>query len=309
MSSLPSPLKDGRRRDMGEKAYFDCPRCHHFGLTAGAEATLPALLTNPRKASILSFAISRMPRQGPYTLLLDALLCKTLVETGAIPTPHEQAEHLIRWLGEQLSGPGETVRIAFPRHGPIIGAQSEPGFRFVVNGLTSSSLIEGQHFLDGTSEVTLSFAGWERFEALRRGTPIGRKAFMAMEYRDPVLDRIVNDHFRLAVEHTGFVLRRLDDEPRAGLIDDRLRVEIQSARFLIVDLTHKNAGAYWEAGYAEGLGKPVIYTCEKSRFREASHFDTNHHLHVLWTENEPEAAASELKATIRATLPEARGEE
>ena len=78
---------------------------------------------------------------------------------------------------------------------------------------------------------------------MRRGTPSGRKAFMAMEYGDPILDRLVNDHFRPAVQDTGFVLRRLDDEPRADLIDDRLRVEIQSSRFLIVDLTHRNAGA------------------------------------------------------------------
>ena len=93
------------------------------------------------------------------------------------------------------------------------------------------------------------------------------------------------------------------------MIDDRLRVEIQSSRFLIVDLTDRNAGAYWEAGYAEGLGKPVIYTCQESRFREgASHFDTNHHLHVLWNENDPDSVVKKLKTTIRATIPEATRE-
>ena len=44
-----------------------------------------------------------------------------------------------------------------------------------------------------------------------------------------------------------------------------------------------NQGAYWEAGYAEGLRKPVIYTCKKSVFEtEGTHFDTNHRVHVLW---------------------------
>ena len=64
----------------------------------------------------------------------------------------------------------------------------------------------------------------------------------------------------------GFDLFKSDDEPRAGLIDDQLRVDIQSSDFLIADLTHDNLGAYWEAGYAEGLGKPVIYTCEQENF-------------------------------------------
>ncbi len=172
-----------------------------------------------------------------------------------------------------------------------------------MNGLRAQGLLLGEQL-----DLTLSFQGWERYEQLWRRAPTGRTAFMAMEYGNQSLDRLVNDHFRVAVRETGFYLRRLDDEPRAGLIDDRLRVEIQSARFLIVDLTHKNAGAYWEAGYAEGLGKPVIYTCERSKFREASHFDTNHHLHVLWTMEAVDTAVKELKATIRATIPDATRE-
>ena len=83
-----------------------------------------------------------------------------------------------------------------------------------------------------------------------------------------------------------------------------MRAEIQSSDFLIADLTHDNFGAYWEAGYAEGLGKPVIYTCEKSKFANAStHFDTNHHLTIKWDLGEPESAGNDLVATIRATLP------
>jgi nucleoside 2-deoxyribosyltransferase len=80
-------------------------------------------------------------------------------------------------------------------------------------------------------------------------------------------------------------------------------VEIRTSRFLISDLTHENAGAYWEAGFAEGLGKPVIYTCEKSEFEmHKTHFDTNHHLTVIWEMDDPEAVVEKLKATIRATL-------
>ena len=126
-----------------------------------------------------------------------------------------------------------------------------------------------------------------------------------MKYGDSELDRIVREYFRPAVVSTGFELYRLDDIPKAGLIDDRLRVEIRTSRFLISDLTHENAGAYWEAGFAEGLGKPVIYTCEKAKFDSyKTHFDTNHHLTVIWDKEKPELANEQLKATIRATLPD-----
>ena len=89
-----------------------------------------------------------------------------------------------------------------------------------------------------------------------------------MKFGDQVLDQIVDSVFKPSVKQAGFDLIKLDDEPKAGLIDDRLRVEIQSSQFLIADLSHDNPGAYWEAGYAEGLGKPVIYTCEKAKFEK-----------------------------------------
>ncbi|MBW2142727.1 MAG: hypothetical protein JRG97_17045, partial [Deltaproteobacteria bacterium] len=152
----------------------------------------------------------------------------------------------------------------------------------------------------------LSFDGWDRHEQLKRGARESRKVFMAMRYDDDNLDKIYRDCFQPAVKDTGFELKRLDERPRAGLIDDRLRVEIRTSRFLIADLTYNNLGAYWEAGFAEGLDKPVIYTCEKTFFdsdEQGPHFDTNHHLTILWEEDKLEQAAQELKVTIRATLP------
>jgi nucleoside 2-deoxyribosyltransferase len=83
-----------------------------------------------------------------------------------------------------------------------------------------------------------------------------------------------------------------------------MRVEIQASDFVVADLSHDNLGAYWEAGYAEGLGKPVIYTCEKSKFELAkTHFDTNHHLTILWNTDAPNLCLEEFTTTIRATLP------
>ena len=119
-----------------------------------------------------------------------------------------------------------------------------------------------------------------------------------------LLDNVVEKVFKPCVKQAGFELFRLDEVPRAGLIDDQLRVAIQNSDFLIADPTHDNLGSYWEAGYAEGLGKPVIYTCEKEKFeKEKTHFDTNHHLTIIWDKNNPDTAGERLKATIRATLP------
>ena len=98
----------------------------------------------------------------------------------------------------------------------------------------------------------------------------------------------------------------LAEGPRDGLIDVRLRLEISTSRFMIADLTHQNNGEYWEAGVAEGIGRPVIYTCRKNVFEDPKtkpHFDTNHYLTVVWDPENPAAAAEQLKTVIRVTMP------
>jgi hypothetical protein len=109
--------------------------------------------------------------------------------------------------------------------------------------------------------------------------------------------------FRPAVKRTGFELRLISDQQPAGLIDDQLRAAINASRFVITDLTHGSPGAYWEGGYGEGSGLPVIYTCEKSAWEEKrTHFDTNHLVTIVWDLHNLKKAEDNLAATIRATL-------
>ncbi|HEX2801089.1 MAG TPA: hypothetical protein VHN73_03390, partial [Phenylobacterium sp.] len=132
-----------------------------------------------------------------------------------------------------------------------------------------------------------------------------RQAFMAMKFNDADLDAVYERCFIPSASEAGFTLRRLSDQQGAGLIDDQLRVAIRSSRFLIADLSHANNGAYWEGGFAEGLGRPVIYTCSESAWKaERTHFDTNHLVTVVWSPDALEDAARRLTATIRATLPD-----
>ena len=80
---------------------------------------------------------------------------------------------------------------------------------------------------------------------------------------------------------------------------------IRAAAVVVADLTERSAGAYWEAGFAAGLGTPVIYTCDARQFSElGTHFDTNHHVTIKWDSDKPDRAASDLKAMIRNALPD-----
>ena len=229
-------------------------------------------------------------------------------------TPAEQAMNLIRYIGDEVKKTGQPVG-ELPVLSNIIGAQSEALAAVIVKELEERNLVNvgiTTPIIGGDTifmEVTLSLAGWEQYEAEQRGKHAGNYGFLAMQFDDPEHETFAKEVLKPAVETgTGFELHDQRDKSKAGIIDNLLRVNIRDARFVIVDLTHDNRGAYWEAGYAEGLGKPVVYICETGKFKEAStHFDTNHLTTVLWSEGEEESFCQNLVATLRRSLePEGR---
>ena len=234
---------------------------------------------------------------------LSSEIVDQIINEPKLPSPFEQADNLILYLGDAVDSPGSETSLDPDRTSSIIGALNKSNLDFVVNSLIRQEMI----YRNGSvaqKPVSLTFNGWKRYEELKKGESEGNKAFMAMPFGNPTLDDVYTNYFKPAVNRTGLELARLDEAPKAGLIDDRLRVEILTSKVLIAELTQGNQGAYWEAGYAEGLGKPVIYTCQRGYFdSNSTHFDTNHHLTVIWEPDELKEAADKLVATIRATLP------
>lgn len=290
-----------------DRIRYTCPHCGDFKLSGTLVETLPDYRSkDPDAGAKLSHAIRRAHETQKIIYITDEM-AKTILKYP-LPRPREQADLLIRWLANNVPGPGETVKVEYKTHGAIIGSKSAAGFELVLDHLFKVELVAGMQHKTlqhrDCADVMLSFDGWEYYEKLKSGGAKYRKAFMAMKFGDPQLDKVLETVFKPSAKRAGFDLFKLNDVPKAGLIDDRLRVDIQASDFVVVDLTHDNPGAYWEAGYAEGLGKPVIYTCKKSKFdSDKTHFDTNHHLTICWDENVLEQAGEELTATIRATLP------
>ena len=121
-------------------------------------------------------------------------------------------------------------------------------------------------------------AGWTRVEELQRAHVASRYAFFARQFDNADLNDLFNRCLRDAVAQTGYELRTVTQ--KAGHIDAIIEDEIRRCRFLIADLSDDNAGAYWEAGFAEGLGKDVIYICREKdkdgKTDKKTHFDTDH---------------------------------
>jgi hypothetical protein len=97
---------DGVRKGMYPNVYLNCPQCGLYGLTVGAESALRTLLDTARKRAVLSHAIRKTPNKGDNTKLFDEEQCKKILDADELPTPEEQGDNLIRWLGENLPRPG-----------------------------------------------------------------------------------------------------------------------------------------------------------------------------------------------------------
>jgi hypothetical protein len=225
-----------------------------------------------------------------------------------LPSPAQQADGLILWAGANQPAPSEFAEIPVPALAAHVGVQigprgDGPGLGWLFGQLEQKGLFVNADRGGGKVGLMLTMDGWQRYEELKKAQIESRVAFMAMKFGDPQLDRVVSECFRPAVTRAGFTLRALTDEQPAGLIDDQLRAAILGSRFLISDLTHGNQGAYWEAGFAEGLGLPVIYTCSGVKWAGSkTHFDTNHMVTIIWDTSNLAKAGDELTATIRATL-------
>lgn len=82
-------------------------------------------------------------------------------------------------------------------------------------------------------------------------------------------------------------------------IDDELIGMIKSSKAIIADFTGNRTAVYYEAGFAMGLGIPVIWTCKKADVDNLS-FDTRQYPHIIW-ENEEDLykqVVNRLKAKI-----------
>jgi hypothetical protein len=165
--------------------------------------------------------------------------------------------------------------------------------------------------LEIPSRVSLTMGGWQKYEELQRSVKNSRKAFVAMEFQKEGSDQnyffqetLFDKYLVPAVKETGYDLANaLRSEPTAGNLHARLEVEIRASRFVVAELSHHNNGAYWEAGFARALDKPVIYMYNRTiGGSQTPHFDVGSDHYILWEQDKPQKAADDLKAVIRATL-------
>ncbi|MBX7158030.1 MAG: nucleoside 2-deoxyribosyltransferase [Verrucomicrobiae bacterium] len=140
--------------------------------------------------------------------------------------------------------------------------------------------------------------GWEYLESV--GLSDSKTGFVAMSF-DKSMNKVWQDALRPAIEDAGYSPLRIDKHEHNNKIDDEIIASIRGARFVISDFTEGRGGVYFEAGFAAGLNKPVIWTVREDWLNKL-HFDTRQFNHISWNQNDLPAFKIALKNRIEATL-------
>lgn len=148
----------------------------------------------------------------------------------------------------------------------------------------------------GSFELTLS--AWDRYDKLRQNAIISDQAFVAMWF-DPSLQGIWENGIKPALEECGYKPLRIDMQEHNEKICDRIIAELKKSSLVIAEFTGQRGGVYFEAGYALGLGKKVIWCCRENEI-EKVHFDTRQYNHITWNTSDElkEKLINRIKATI-----------
>ncbi|MDE2942964.1 MAG: hypothetical protein OXT63_01990 [Gemmatimonadota bacterium] len=139
----------------------------------------------------------------------------------------------------------------------------------------------------GVLAYIVTVRGHARLAELATAMRDSSQAFVAMWF-DKEMASVRNLGIVPGIEGAGYDAMVIDQKEHVNKIDDEIIGEIRRSRFIVADFTHGEAGArgsvYYEAGFAEGLGIPVIATC-RADMVDKIHFDRRQYNHLLWEED------------------------
>ena len=169
---------------------------------------------------------------------------------------------------------------------------------FLMTHLNDNGYITGGLSIDGggmVSPIKITPKGYDRIDTLQRNNSDGKYVLVAMSFAEGT--ETLRESIRKGISEAGYIAVFIDEVEHNDFITPELLNWIRKSRFVVVDLTHKNNGAYFEEGYAMGLGKPVIQLCKKG---VDLHFDIAQKNTIMWGTEED--IVMRLKNRIEATI-------
>ena len=199
---------------------------------------------------------------------------------------NERAERLLRFVDRKSASVGTPVMVGMDALMAWSESTTPEDVEYFIRYLAKNAWLSAERTASNGFRLIVSMDGHSRL-ADRATSVDTSQVFIAMWF-DSSMDEPYRNGVAPAVRDAGYNPLRIDQKEHINKIDDEIIGEIRRSKFLIADFTQGNDGArggvYYEAGFAHGLGLPVIFTCRDNAL-ESLHFDTNHYNHIVWTDS------------------------
>ena len=227
---------------------------------------------------------------------------------------NEKIDRILLFLVEKTNHIGSCVDLSFSetlsltfvdRFEVDINQNGEPQKRdsgvcrndahYMLDYLKSTGLIDYDNDKNDMYHIRVLPDGLSRVDHLQKTGTSCKNAFVAMKFGNETLH--LREAIKKGILDAGYVPVLIDDVEHNNNISVEILKHIRDSRFLVVDLSHQNNGAYYEAGYARGLEKPVIQLCKKD---VKMHFDIAQINTIIWEDEDdiPERLKNRIAATI-----------
>jgi hypothetical protein len=212
----------------------------------------------------------------------------------------ENRDKLLRLIAAKSVRPGGLATFNFNTDFTLIDCHSATEFAQYLGWLQEARFAQRMVGNDSrAAQFCLTMEGWNQVQPLSRPGGIPGRCFVAMAF-DPSLNEVFDLAISPAVTDCGLpVPIRIDRKEHNNQITDEIIAGIRDAEFMIADLTGHRPSVYWEAGFARGLGRTVIYCCRDTDFGER-HFDVRQVSTIEWTDVAD--LRKKLAQRIRATI-------
>lgn len=285
--------------------FFDCPTCGGYMITTEARLDLPDDRAFEPLRHLLqavtrenSDAVSRTYDPGKRILIRTDNV-RDLIGAHRIPAdPIGRMNRLLAYVGRGQDDDASAVVGLDPAHDyPVAACRHGRELMHLTDRLVDLELLERVE--EGAYRLTMT--GWERLYELDREGPRSDAAFLAMWFDDQ-LRSAWDEGFEPALTACGYKPTRMDPEEHNDKICDRILANIRTSALLVADVTGNRGGVYFEAGFALGLGLPVVWCCQKAFHKEHEpHFDARQYNYILW--EDPADLRDRLVNRIEATVP------
>ncbi len=192
----------------------------------------------------------------------------------------EKQDALLLALAKMSKYPGDPVPLVGEHDHFLAWCELEDEFNYHIQTLSDRGLAVAPTM---APQWIITPAGWDRIAEIDTKSHVSTDlVFDAMAF-DPTLAAAWTDGLWSGIAAAGYRPERVDTGHHNGRIDDRIMAMIRESRFVVVDVTTQNRGAYFEAGFALGLDRQVIWSVRDNDLANV-HFDTRQFNHVVWSD-------------------------